>query len=928
MPILGVPVSLGEVLENSSPLREADIWGVLCQGAEAIQDLFFRGEAIQDGVANFVITLDTLLLSPNGRAQFSESSQTKNVSNFIAPEIHTGILMSEAAIEKIYVYSLGKTLQVAIDYSLKKDPSLTISRNLETILNAMCERNPSLRIALIHVLEACSLQSQRRTVTRTPSFSQSVARLAKTVTGTQADLSYWSYDSYNYNYNYNNNSGSSSDQSRQSTLNRRSLKSRRASRRNRRRNGSGRSHKEKDRSRSRSPARSSSRSRSRSSYSNAGNVENVDPREDKTTDTSSTSSQSTVRTTHTTASPKRRPSTNSRPSSLHIPSNGSMTTTIPMPTMSSSASQARSDTSQYSYGSSCSSRHRRSPSSLFGAKVDVANHLANNPAYDRYLRLKDRQRKLQALQKNPSDEIGFWGSDNSDGYSDTRSVTSGISVMQGSFLPDLSSEYGPDMALKLGPRGSDRDSIISSEMSFFQHDPNAMRSEIDPTPMYASPSLKSMTEQALHSNTHPTRYSHVPRSPSSSILGSLADDYSTGNKEYNGPEFICRGRKPLVKLNMPLSGESLKNTANARRVIIVLLNGQKLEAMCDPSTTGKQLFQTLVSHTGLQEIQSYFGLTYMHDGEHFFLDQDTKLHKVAPDGWREGGKGQAAITFILFFRIKYYGNTVLDSNHQNLLYLQLRQDILEERLECDENRALTLAAFALQVECGDYQKEMMGRNYFVPDYYFSKRILQLYGTGFIRDHTPDAHRSICGLSQDDAMVKFIRLVQELPEYGTHFHKVYKTKNENPNSMSWIGIGAHSMIIAENLKKERVIVDRQPWNMVDKLSFKGKRVTVQIKPDPSVGGKPSKVYFYTNSHRKGRYLLQMSTDQHKFQLKLLSQSSVTSPTQNSKPFEPPMFADIAFADLDEEDEDDEMFQLSSPVSPLPTEDQNVPVQLRF
>ena len=30
-------------------------------------------------------------------------------------------------------------------------------------------------------------------------------------------------------------------------------------------------------------------------------------------------------------------------------------------------------------------------------------------------------------------------------------------------------------------------------------------------------------------------------------------------KEYNGPEFICRGRKPLVKLNMPLSGEVSTN---------------------------------------------------------------------------------------------------------------------------------------------------------------------------------------------------------------------------------------------------------------------------------------------------------------------------------------------------------------------------------
>lgn len=45
----------------------------------------------------------------------------------------------------------------------------------------------------------------------------------------------------------------------------------------------------------------------------------------------------------------------------------------------------------------------------------------------------------------------------------------------GTYLPDLNSVYGNDMAFKLGPRGSDRDSIISSEMSFFQPEPNSMR---------------------------------------------------------------------------------------------------------------------------------------------------------------------------------------------------------------------------------------------------------------------------------------------------------------------------------------------------------------------------------------------------------------------------------------------------------------------
>lgn len=39
-------------------------------------------------------------------------------------------------------------------------------------------------------------------------------------------------------------------------------------------------------------------------------------------------------------------------------------------------------------------------------------------------------------------------------------------------------------------------------------------------------------------------------------------------------------------------------------------------------------------------------------------------------------------------------------------YLQLRRDLLEERLHCEEEAALLLASLALQAEYGDYQPEV------------------------------------------------------------------------------------------------------------------------------------------------------------------------------------------------------------------------------
>lgn len=39
-------------------------------------------------------------------------------------------------------------------------------------------------------------------------------------------------------------------------------------------------------------------------------------------------------------------------------------------------------------------------------------------------------------------------------------------------------------------------------------------------------------------------------------------------------------------------------------------------------------------------------------------------------------------------------------------YLQLRKDILEERMRCDTENAMLLASLALQAEFSDYQPEV------------------------------------------------------------------------------------------------------------------------------------------------------------------------------------------------------------------------------
>ena len=113
---------------------------------------------------------------------------------------------------------------------------------------------------------------------------------------------------------------------------------------------------------------------------------------------------------------------------------------------------------------------------------------------------------------------------------------------------------------------------------------------------------------------------------------------------------------------------------------------------------------------------------------------------------------------------------------RHLYYLQLRRDVLEERCHVNEDQALDLAGVALQAEYGDYSETEHQSAYFQPDHYYSQRNLRRLGTGYVRDNTPGSHLKYAGLDQEEAEWRFMKLLQQAPEYGVHFYKVYRVSH--------------------------------------------------------------------------------------------------------------------------------------------------------
>ncbi|XP_076444259.1 tyrosine-protein phosphatase non-receptor type 13-like isoform X5 [Babylonia areolata] len=930
-------VSLSDILEvRGGPLREREVWALLCQSAAAIQDFFIKGGSRKKDETPFVISPMTLTVCQDGQVSLTPGDITWDGSDFKAPEcgIDSAHIQSDTAIEKIFLYTLGKTLQAATEYGLCKSEYVSIGHHLDSLLEAMCEENPAVRIGLRSVLEACDLHT-RQHPEKTP-YAQTICHLYSSVLGS-------------VNQNEMDRSHSS-DNSQERTFMLQTCRRPRLSYH---------LHQDRRSSPSCSPPPTHTRSRSRSRSHSQGVVDLGDgnhslakQRENQSEKTNSVS-RPYMNLYNSTSSPPFTAATG-------ILATITTTSCSTIPNRGPSSSQDLNVSFTSSAGDQASFYHPAPAYQAFSAMPGPLSLDTGSPAYEKYLQLKERGRRLKAAKigrQADSEGMGYggmsalypvpspcvtWQGNIMDCTNDSHSLASLMSSAHGSCMPDLTST-GTNPVAPVVHMDLDGGSLLSSDLAYLiQDDPqtnlkwqkHSQAEELKQPHVEASSCLKRRhnsseeqqkgqsdmrhePQQMLEEFHHRVDNSpQSPQQPCTEYLGKHSDqqdikylkEQSTPSqqkqmeahkqqlpvmqqfgsrdftptpdalpaKEYYGPEFVYRASHSVVRISLPLQGESIKNPALARRIIIVHLTGQKFEVIVDPCMTGRQLFDAVVTHIGLDDYY-FFGLTYICEGEHFFLDADTKLHRMSPQGWREGAKGHMPpVTFTLYLRVKFYPDSLSDFRHmssQHLLYLQLRRDVLEERCVADDHQLLSLSGLALHAEFGDYSHRTMGHNYFVPEQYLPAHTARRLGMGYVHDRALEAHRDALGLAPSQCEIQFIKMVQRLPEYGIHYYKLQKTKND-ANNLLWVGITQTSLLIAEWSGSQRTVIQAFSWPAIMKISFNKRRFSVQPKIDPAVHikGKPAKISFFTNSFRKGRYLLQMSTAQHRFHIRMRTRAT--------------------------------------------------------
>ncbi|XP_060273387.1 tyrosine-protein phosphatase non-receptor type 13 isoform X18 [Ovis aries] len=341
-------------------------------------------------------------------------------------------------------------------------------------------------------------------------------------------------------------------------------------------------------------------------------------------------------------------------------------------------------------------------------------------------------------------------------------------------------------------------------------------------------------------------------------------------RNFFGPEFVKMTIEPFVSLDLPRSilTKKGKTEDNRRKVNVMLLSGQRLELTCDTKTICKDVLDMVVAHIGLVE-HHLFALATLKDNEYFFVDSDLKLTKVAPEGWKEEPKkkSKASVNFTLFFRIKFFMDDVSLIQHTltcHQYYLQLRKDILEERIHCDDETSLLLASLALQAEYGDYQPEVHGVSYFRLEHYLPPRVMEKLDLSYIKEELPKLHNTYMGASEKETEIEFLKVCQRLTEYGVHFHRVHPEKKSQTGIL--LGVCSKGVLVFEVHNGVRTLVLRFPWRETKKISFSKKKITLQNTSDGI------KHAFQTDNSKICQYLLHLCSSQHKFQLQMRARQS--------------------------------------------------------
>ncbi|XP_043492155.1 protein 4.1 homolog [Polistes fuscatus] len=273
---------------------------------------------------------------------------------------------------------------------------------------------------------------------------------------------------------------------------------------------------------------------------------------------------------------------------------------------------------------------------------------------------------------------------------------------------------------------------------------------------------------------------------------------------------------------------------------ITLLDGTVKDFYIDRKAKGQELLDTICQSMNLLE-KDYFGLVYEDkDDSRNWLDLDKRIVKfVKNEPWK------------FSFEVKFYPPDPAQLQEDITRYqlcLQIRNDIIKERLPCSFVTHALLGSYLVQSEIGDYDPEEHGRTY-LKDFKFAPN-----QTPELVEKVMDLHKTHKGQSPAEAELHYLENAKKLAMYGVDLHPA--KDSEGVDIM--LGVCSSGLLVY----RDRLRINRFAWPKILKISYKRHNFFIKIRPGEFEQFE-STIGFKLANHRAAKKLWKVCVEHHTF-----------------------------------------------------------------
>jgi len=245
----------------------------------------------------------------------------------------------------------------------------------------------------------------------------------------------------------------------------------------------------------------------------------------------------------------------------------------------------------------------------------------------------------------------------------------------------------------------------------------------------------------------------------------------------------------------------------------------ELEFTIQNKTLGQTLFDQVIQTTGIRETW-YFGLSYTDvNGNQAWLETGKKISK-------QKVKKENVLKFQFMF--KFFPENVEDEIIQDstlkLLYLQSKHDILKERVYCEPEKCVILSSYAVQIKHSDYHEDTHA-----PGYLSDEKLLPESTIGK-HQLSPEEweekisrfHKQHAGMGREEAMMEYMKMVQNLEMFGVSYFPVVNKKGSEMN----LGVDALGVNIYDKGDQFSPKISF-PWSEIKKIGYTKTSVKINL-----------------------------------------------------------------------------------------------------